>query len=108
MFAQMHACLLLRVQEVYEGADGYRSSIEDTLLRDRYGQQLRARLANMQTQHALRQLRAANTFAAGFACSEACRRSRQQRTAHRPLTAMEASRLAGGRPLYERVRRDGT
>ena len=39
----------LPLQEVYEGADGYWSSVEDPMLRDRYGEQLRARLADLQT-----------------------------------------------------------
>ena len=39
---------LVRVQEVFEGADDYWSSIEDPVLRDRYGKQLRARLADLQ------------------------------------------------------------
>ena len=37
-----------RAQEVYEGADGYWSSIEDPVLRDRFGKQLRERLADLQ------------------------------------------------------------
>ena len=39
----------LAPQEVYEGADGYWSFIKDPMLRDQYGEQLRARLVDLQT-----------------------------------------------------------
>ena len=37
------------MQEVYEGADGYWSSVEDPVLRDRFGAQLKARLADLRS-----------------------------------------------------------